>query len=40
MVDFRFGDYSDILFAAPIVFVLLCAIMFSILGIVLKITKE
>ncbi len=40
MIHFRYSDYADILAVFPIIFIALCAIMFSILGILLKITKD
>lgn len=40
MNHFRYSDYADILFAFPFIFIMLFVIMFSVLGIILKITKD
>lgn len=40
MVEFRYSHYQDILVMMPILLVTLSIIMFTIVGIILKITKD
>jgi hypothetical protein len=40
MIHFRYSDYADILSVFPIIFIGVCVIIFGILGILLKITKD